>query len=151
MVTLSLTAGNNPVDLNKLVVSYVSGINYVDNVFSGKSSTGYTLASNIYNAAGASANGGYQFIVAGNGDNMLEKNERVQLNLPFPRNAIVAGGTPLGHAQVARTSVGNVAYTSDMRPGANQKVTLDIKPATGANLQLSFTVPAAITGSMVLV
>ena len=39
----------------------------------------------------------------------------------------------------------DVAYAScEMRPGVNEKVTLDIKPATGANLQLSFTVPPSI-------
>ena len=47
MVTLSLTAGNNPVDLSKMVVSYAAGTNYMDNIFSGKVSTGYTLASDI--------------------------------------------------------------------------------------------------------
>jgi archaeal flagellin FlaB len=146
MVTLSLTAGNNPIDLNKLVVSYVAGANYEDNIFSGAVSTGYTLASDIHNG-GTSANGGYQYIVKGNDDNMLDKNEKVQLNLPFPR-AVTTGA----HAQAtARHNVANTAYAAEMRPGANEKVTLDIKPATGANLQLTFTVPASISSSMMLV
>ena len=145
IVTLSLTAGNNPVDMSKLVVSYTTATRYEDNIYSGQPSTGIALDSDIYNAApGGTDDGGYQFVVAGNGDNMLEKNEKVQLNLPFPTN--VGNGA----ADLVRNTVANSPYTGEFRVGANEKVTLDIKPATGANLQLTFTVPPTIDNYMVL-
>ncbi|WP_424357512.1 archaellin/type IV pilin N-terminal domain-containing protein [Methanocella sp. MCL-LM] len=139
IVTLSLTAGNNPVDMGKLVVSYTTATNYEDNIYSGATSTGITTASDIYNA-GNSENGGYQWVVAGNGDALLDKNEKVQLNLPFPTDA---------RHNVLGNAAGNL-YATDERVGANEKVTLDIKPATGANLQITFTVPPTIDSYMVL-
>ena len=143
IITVSLTAGNNPVDMSKLVVSYTTATNYEDNIYSGQPSTGISLTSDVY-SAGSSANSGYQWVVAGNGDALLDKNEKVQLNLPFPTNH---GNGDVG---LVRKTVANVAYDKEWRVGANERVTLDIKPATGANLQITFAVPPTIDKYMVL-
>ncbi|WP_424357509.1 archaellin/type IV pilin N-terminal domain-containing protein [Methanocella sp. MCL-LM] len=144
IVTLSLTAGNNPVDMTKMVVSYTTASYYEDNIYSGMPSTAMALTSDVHNDGTPTTDGGYQFVVAGNGDNMLDKNEKVQLNLPFPTN--VGNGA----ADLVRNDVANTPYTGEQRVGANEKVTLDIKPATGANLQITFTVPPTIDSYMVL-
>jgi flagellin FlaB len=120
-VTISLTAGNNPVDLTKLTVSYQTDAAYEDNIYTGA----------------ASATAGYEMIGTANANNMLEQFERAQLNLEFPTNA--------------RTSpVTGVVYTGDERANPNERVTLVIKPASGATLQVSFTVPATIDTVMTL-
>ncbi|HMK47670.1 MAG TPA: hypothetical protein VK436_13680, partial [Methanocella sp.] len=123
-LTLALTAGNNPVDLKKLVVSYTTATHYVDNIYSGVQD----------NSAG------YSWILAGNSDNMLDANEKVQLNLQLPldgRPDYVGGGT--------------YGTGLDYRPVANDKVTLNVKPASGAVLTVMFTVPPTISPIMTLV
>jgi len=124
VVTLGLTAGNNPVDMTKVIVSYSTSTNYVDNIYSGAAST----------------TAGYSWVVAGNGDSMLDKNEKVQLNLVLPVEDgadYVAGGV--------------WAEDVDYRPHANDKVTLNVKPSSGATLTLIFTVPPTIDTVMTLV
>ena len=123
-VPLSLTAGNNPVDMTKMIVSYSTATNYVDNIYSGV----------------AHATAGYSWVVAGNSDNMLDKNEKVQLNMQLPLAA-----------RPDYVNGGNYASGVDYRPGANEKVTLTIKPSTGATMVVTFTVPPTIDTVMTLV
>jgi flagellin FlaB len=64
VLTLSLTAGNNPVDMDKLVVSWTTPTNYVSNIYHGVNGTDYSFITNI-----------------GAGNNLLEKNEKVTVTL----------------------------------------------------------------------
>jgi flagellin FlaB len=122
ILTLSLTAGNNPVDMTKVLVSYSTATHFEDNIYNGS----------------LNATDGYSWVVAGNSDNLLEKNEKVQLNLPLPSAARISPVT-------------GAAYGVEERPIANEKVTLTVKPSTGATMTMSFTVPPTISAVMTLV
>jgi archaeal flagellin FlaB len=61
ILTLSLTAGNNPVDMDKLVVSWTTPANYTSNIYD---ASDYTFITNI-----------------GTANNLLEKNEKVMVTL----------------------------------------------------------------------
>jgi flagellin FlaB len=107
-VTVQLTAGNNPIDINKTIISY--------------------RTSSVYNASifNSTTAGAVEWIVTTNtvANNLLEKYEKVQLNLNF---------------------------ASAEQVGANTKINLEIKPNTGATLPLTFTTPPAIDSIMILV
>ena len=105
-LTLSLTAGNNPVDIGKLVVSARSADAYNASVFNG------SVTNNVL------------WVQRVNQNNLLEKFEKVQLNIVLP---------------------------SELQIGANEKISFEIKPATGAILPVSVTAPAAIDAVMMLV
>jgi flagellin FlaB len=106
-ITLSLTAGNNPVDMGKLVVSYKTDTFYDDNIY----------------VATDGATPGYQFITEVDDNTLLEQNEKVQINLDFPE-------------------LGEV--------GVNTRVWLEIKPATGAIIPITFSTPPVVDSIMVL-
>lgn len=76
-VTLGLTAGNNPVDINKLIVSFKSSTNYNQSIFDPTQSSQYT------------------WVGTNNGNNLLEQFEKVQLNLPLDTNAQVGPNTQI--------------------------------------------------------
>ncbi len=105
-ITLSLTAGNNPVDVDKLIVSARSADAYNASVFFGNV-TGQTT-----------------WVQQVNSNNLLEKFEKVQLNIVLPSN---------------------------LQVDANEKISFEIKPATGAILPVSVTAPPAIDTVMMLV
>jgi flagellin FlaB len=106
-LTIQLTAGNNPVDLNKTIVSYRTTGTYNASIFDGTSAGALTwIASN-----------------QGSPNNLLEKFEKVQLNINIPTAEQV---------------------------GPNEKVWLEIKPPTGAILSVQGNVPPAIDSIMVL-
>jgi flagellin FlaB len=107
-VTVQLTAGNNPIDINKTIISY-------------RTSTVYNAS--IFDSTQA---GQVDWIVTTNtvANNLLEKYEKVQLNLNFATAEQV---------------------------GANTKINLEVKPNTGATLPLAFTTPPAIDAVMILV
>lgn len=63
--TLSLTAGNNPVDISKLVISYRDNSTYVGNIFVNDSTNTTWIGPN-------------------NGNNLLEQYEKVQLTVTVP-------------------------------------------------------------------
>ncbi len=105
-ITLSLTAGNNPVDIEKLIVSARTSSAYSASVFNGSVTTNYEWVQKV------------------NENNLLEKFEKVQLNIVLPSNLQVS---------------------------PNEKISFEIKPATGAILPLSVTTPPAIDAVMVLV
>jgi flagellin FlaB len=65
ILTLSLTAGNNPVDMDKMIVSWTTPTNYVSNIYNG-SAAGYTFITNV-----------------GTANNLLEANEKAQVVLYF--------------------------------------------------------------------
>ena len=66
----------------------------------------------------------YEWVQKVNENNLLEKFEKVQLNIVLPSNLQVS---------------------------PNEKISFEIKPATGAILPLSVTTPPAIDAVMVLV
>jgi flagellin FlaB len=105
-ITLSLTAGNNPVDIQKLIVSARTSAAYNASVFDGLQAAQVLWVQKV------------------NENNLLEKFEKVQLNIP-------------------------VADT--LQIGPNEKISFEIKPATGAILPVSVTTPPAIDAVMVLV
>jgi flagellin FlaB len=106
-ITLSLTAGNNPVDIIKLIVSARTSSAYEASVFNGSASPAQ-----------------YTWVQKVNENNLLEKFEKVQLNIDLPSN---------------------------LQVGPNEKISFEIKPATGAILPISVTAPPAIDAVMVLV
>ncbi len=108
-ITLSLTAGNNPVDINKLIVSARTSSAYNASVFDGLQDDQVLWVQRI------------------NQNDLLEKFEKVQLNIPV-------ASTP-----------------TNLQIGPNEKITFEIKPATGAIMAVSVTTPPAIDAVMLLV
>jgi flagellin FlaB len=107
-ITLQLTAGNNPVDINKTIISYRTANTYNASIFDGSDPAQVTWITSVNN---------------GTPNNLLEKYEKVQLNIPIE---------------------------SDEQVGANQKIYLEVKPPSGAVLDIQGTTPAAIDPVMVL-
>ena len=107
-ITLQLTAGNNPVDINKTIISYRTANTYNASIFDGSDPAQVTWITSVNN---------------GTPNNLLEKYEKVQLNIPI---------------QTAE------------QVGANQKIYLEVKPPSGAVLDIQGTTPAAIDPVMVL-
>ncbi|CAJ35455.1 archaellin/type IV pilin N-terminal domain-containing protein [Methanocella arvoryzae] len=108
MMTLQITAGNNPVDINKTIISYRTANVYNESVFDGTS---------------WEEGGQVKWIQQTNENNLLEKYEKVQLKI-------------------------NIA--EDEQVGPNTKITLEVKPPTGAVLSVSVTTPPAIEPIMSL-
>ncbi len=108
-ITLSLTAGNNPVDIQKLIVSARTSSAYNASVFDGLQGDQVLWVQRI------------------NQNDLLEKFEKVQLNIPV-------ASTP-----------------TNLQIGPNEKITFEIKPATGAIMAVSVTTPPAIDAVMLLV
>ena len=108
-MTLGLTAGNNPVDIQKLIVSARSDSTYNGSIFFGSASPAqYYWVQSVENPA----------------DNLLEKFEKVELN---------------------------ISLTGGLQIGSNERISFEIKPSTGAILPVSVTTPASIDGVMLLV
>lgn len=114
-ITLSLTAGNNPVDIEKLIVSAVTSSAHNASVFNGTATV--KDGSNDVPAE-------FKWVQRVNENNLLEKFEKVQLNIALP---------------------------TDLQIGPNEKITFEIKPATGAIMPISVTTPPAIDQVMILV
>jgi flagellin FlaB len=106
-MTLSLTAGNNPVDIEKLIVSARTAEAYDASVFNGTA----TVAE-------------FEWVQNVNDNNLLEKFEKVQLNIVLP---------------------------STLQVDANERISFEIKPATGAIMAVSVTTPTSIDAVMLLV
>jgi hypothetical protein len=102
-----LTAGNNPVDIQKLVVSARSDNAYDSSIFDGSATTPQ-----------------YSWIQSVNSNNMLEKFEKVELNITLP---------------------------DELQVKNNARLSLEIKPSTGAILPVFVTTPASIDNVMLLV
>ncbi|MGA9140257.1 MAG: archaellin/type IV pilin N-terminal domain-containing protein, partial [Methanocella sp.] len=105
-ITLSLTAGNNPVDIQKLIVSARTSSAYNASMFDGLQADQVLWVQRI------------------NQNDLLEKFEKVQLNIPV---------------------------NSSLQIGPNERITFEIKPATGAIMAVSVTTPPAIDAVMLLV
>jgi flagellin FlaB len=105
-VTLQLTAGNNPVDIERTIVSYKTSDVYNQSVFNGSVTDQVTWIQQV------------------SSNNLLEKFEKVQMNINF---------------------------TSDEQVGPNTKISLEVKPSTGAILPISVTTPPAMEKIMMLV
>ena len=134
-VPLALTAGNNPVDINKLVVSYTSKSAYVGNIW------GDGVAANYQSAAayGTWTDGGatpatkyyYYWIQQVTTNNLLEENEKVLLHIGL------ADGDNPGDGIASL-------------PGPNYDITIEVKPATGATLSIPLKTPPVIKTVMTL-
>ncbi|WP_424357510.1 archaellin/type IV pilin N-terminal domain-containing protein [Methanocella sp. MCL-LM] len=109
-VTLSLTAGNNPVDTSKVVVSYKDNLQYNPRIFDG-----VTNAADIHWVKSNQA--------AGSEDNMLEEFEKVRLDITIP-------GT--------YNLVANTQFTIEVKPaaGAILPITLTTPPVVSGVMTL---------------
>jgi archaeal flagellin FlaB len=108
-LTVATTMGDNQIDFTDTT----NGTNMV--------TISYADAYQIYN----SVNWTMTMINAGNGDNLLDKNELFLISIDLA--CVDAGAT-----------------TPEERPGAYHKFTLEIKPPTGAVLVLERTLPARV-------
>jgi len=136
-VPLALTAGNNPVDVTKMVVSYTSKDDYLGNAW------GDGVAGN-YNAAGTygtwnAAKYNYFWVQEITTNNMLEQNEKVVLHLGLIGS--IVGGADRNSPGVG-VAVGH---------GANYPITIEVKPSTGATLSISMSTPPVIKKVMTLI
>ena len=119
-VVLQLTAGNNPIDMSKTVVSYRSDTDYENNIFTYTDGGRYHIDTwdgfpRKYSYKWISTNQGSN----GDADSLLERFEKIELNLDLEN----AGLSTL--------------------PQNNDKVYFEIKPPVGATLAIQGTVPAA--------
>ena len=148
-VTIGLASGGTSIDLNKLTASYQTNTYLEDNIFSGHTcdatdaNTIGTLSTTSDVNWSAANDGGYYYVVnsvdpiTGTSTNhMLAKGDTVVLNLPFPDTTRHTLAT------------GNAAFANDERPGVNEWFILDIKTDTGADVKLTYTVPATVTSFM---
>jgi flagellin FlaB len=75
-ITLSLTAGNNPVDVTKLIVTFKDDTDYVPAIWDGSTAT--------ESDDGAFDGAGYYWVQTNSKDNMLDQFEKVELHIEMP-------------------------------------------------------------------
>ena len=120
---LQLTAGENPVDMDKLTIAYAD--EYVYNGSLVHTTTSPPTVAGTWNYTWVTDKSG---TTLGDGDNMLETKEKVKVVIQFPSDA--GGGT------------GGVA--------ANGWFQIEVKPEQGGTLPVKKTVPGAIDEIMIL-
>lgn len=118
---LQLTAGQNPVDMNKLVLSYADKDAYVANL-TPKKETSLTGAGQ-WNYSFVPDKAGSK----GNGDNLLDADEKAKIFVYLPTEAGGTGG---------------------IEP--NNWFQIEVKPGQGGSISVKKTVPGAIDEVMVL-
>ena len=137
-VTLSLTAGNNPVDLEKTVVSYTSEDDYVAAMWGDGNSAHYDYVATYGTWTGATAGKGplttadgylYYWVQSNQAtpNNLLEQFEKVTLHICLTDGANLGLTTPL-----------------NTPPGTNYDINIEIKPASGASLMIPLKTPPVI-------
>jgi archaellin len=137
---LSLTAGNNPVDLSKLIVSYRSRDDYVSTIWGDGADADFDYVTAYGTWTGATAAKGPLAQDEGylcywvqsqqaTPDNLLEQYEKVILHI----------GLEAGNNLELAT---NGALTTP--PGPNYELTLEVKPASGASLSITLHTPPVI-------
>jgi archaeal flagellin FlaB len=132
-IPLSLTAGNNPVDLTKLVVSYNSPSVYVANVWGDGVTANYAEAA-VYGTYATPATDYYYYWIQDDINNvMLEQFEKVMLHI-----ALTNAANP------------SSTLTADITPAVNTELTLEIKPSTGATLTIPLKTPPKFKAVQVL-
>jgi len=145
-VPITLTAGNNPVDITKLVVSYTSKADYVGNIWGDGLAYNYDNVAAYGTWSGASgatktssgdatltpANGYlYYWIQQITTNTMLEQNEKVILHICL--------------ADAANPGNGIASL-----PGPNYDITIEVKPASGATMSIPLKTPPVIKTIMTL-
>jgi flagellin FlaB len=125
-MTLQLTAGNNPIDLSKTIISFQDNNQYVADAWDGADL--WSTTNSDWSATNSTTGEGISWIHA-NGDNLLDQGELAQITIPV-------------------TSTDNALFTSAI--GANDQITLTVIPPQGATLPITVSVPAAIETSMAL-
>lgn len=117
---LQLTAGQNPVDMNGLVISYTDKDTHVGNLTYNKDEGGAEInSSSSCNLGLEPGEWNYTIITAtgfGDDDNMLELGEKAQITIALPEGGV----------------------------GANEEFTIEVKPAQGATLTITRKAPSAI-------
>ncbi|WP_424357508.1 archaellin/type IV pilin N-terminal domain-containing protein [Methanocella sp. MCL-LM] len=137
-ITLSLTAGNNPVDLEKTVISYTSQDDYVSAIWGDGNAAHYDYVATYGTWTGATAGKGpltpatgyLYFWVQSNQvtpNNLLEQFEKVTL-----------------HVGLTDALNGPGAGALNQAPGTNYDVNIEIKPASGASLMIPLKTPPVI-------
>jgi len=131
-VYLQLTAGNNPIDLSKLTVSYADKYVYIGNL---THSDNATYDGNYRNTDNVTSAGQWDFAFVADktdsyGDNntMLDSGETARVHIALPAEA--------GNGN------GGVAV--------NNWFQIEMKPASGASIAMEKTIPGAIDTIMVL-
>lgn len=105
-LTVELTAGNNPVDINNTIIAYQTNNTYNSSVFCGSD-----WASSV------------KWVNQVNANNLLEQFERVQLNINFTSDEQVGVNTPL-------------TLTIEPPTGATYPVTVTTPPAMASIMSL---------------
>ncbi|WP_424357511.1 archaellin/type IV pilin N-terminal domain-containing protein [Methanocella sp. MCL-LM] len=142
-VTLSLTAGNNPVDLEKLVVSYNSEDDYKSAIWGDGNSAHYDYAA-VYptweGATDAKDTAADTPMVPGTGYMYYW----VQSNQVTPNNLLEQFEKVTIH--ICLTNDDNLGLTGELthQPGTNYDINLEIKPASGATLMIPLKTPPVI-------
>ena len=121
---IQLTAGENPVDMNKLTITYAD--EYVYNSSLTAKQTGTITGAGQWNYSVVKDASGNHL---GDSDNMLEKNEKMKLFIMLPSDA--GGGTS-----------GAVA--------PNKWFQIEVKPDQGGTLSVERTAPGKIDTVMIL-
>ena len=127
---LELTAGENPIDMDKLTISYADKYVYVANL------TLNDTTSNKYNTTNTNLKAGewdYAFVKnqagdRGDNDNMLDANEKVKVFIRLP-------------AEAGDGASGVASY---------DWFQIEVKPEQGGTLPVKKTVPGAIDEIMIL-
>jgi len=128
---LELTAGENPIDMDKLTISYADKYVYVANL-----TLNDTTGDNKYNTTNANLTAGewdYAFVKnqagdRGDNDNMLDANEKVKVFIRLP-------------AEAGDGASGVASY---------DWFQIEVKPEQGGTLPVKKTVPGAIDEIMIL-
>jgi len=121
---IQLTAGENPVDMNKLTITYAD--EYVYNSSLTAKQTGTITGAGQWNYSVVKDASGNNL---GDSDNMLEKNEKMKLFIMLPSDA---GGAGNGGVD------------------ANDWFQIEVKPDQGGTLSVKRTVPGQIDTVMIL-
>jgi flagellin FlaB len=123
---LSLTAGQNPIDLNETVLGYTNKRVHVSEIYQNSSLDVGVSTERIQNTTGDA--GEWYYNTSDAVDNMVDYGEVVQIDVLIPR----------GDA------------TNDGFVRVNEKLQIEIKPPQGATLGIEKRAPAAISATMVL-
>ena len=120
---LQLTAGENPVDMDKLTITYADEYVYNGSLVH---VSGTPTVAGTWNYTWATDRTG---ATLGDGDNMLEKNEKAKVVIIFPSDAGVS---------------------ADGEVAPNDWFQIEVKPEQGGTLPVKKTVPGKIDDVMVL-
>jgi len=121
---LQLTAGQHPVDLDGLVISYTDEDTYVGNITYNKTAneSAANMDDNGYLNMGM-CNWTYKVITTsgyGDNDNLLELGEKAEITVTLPKCGV----------------------------GPNKEFKIEVKPASGATLEITRTTPSSIDSVM---